>query len=121
MKIIEVKAGERKRIIRLISNSMQAKYNFVAEPIAPGQFLSGRVEVHGSRWLFPKPVKMQELVTDNTVDKGMWDTVYRVYVVPDCDVKIMFIDSRLRKIGVYLAITIMLIALGAIGLSFLVS
>lgn len=120
MKIIEVKAGERKRIIRSISNSMQRTYNFAAEPMVDGQKLSGVVEVKGSRWIFPKPTIIQKLQTENTVAKGMWDTFYSVHIVPECDVKIMFIDSRLRNIAVYLTLAILVLIIAivfAFGLS----
>lgn len=106
MKIIEVKAGERKRIVRSLSNSMQKTYNFAAEPVADGQVLSGTIEVKGSRWIFPKAPYMQKLEENNSVEKGVWDTIYSVYVIPECDVRIMFIDARLRNIAIYLTLAI---------------
>ena len=106
MKIIEVKAGERKRIIRRLSSSMQKTYHFAAEPLVEGQALSGTIEVKGSRWIFPKPMIKQKLEENNSVEKGVWDTIYSVYVIPECDIKIMFIDARLRNIAIYLTLAI---------------
>ena len=114
MKIIEVKAGERKRIVRSISNSMQKTYNFAVEPLNEGQALSGIVEVKGSRWIFPKAPVIQKLEENNTVEKGVWDTIYSVHIIPECDVKVMFIDGRLRNIAIYLTLAIFITAIAII-------
>lgn len=114
MKIIEVKAGERKRIIRRLSSSMQKTYHFAVEPAVEGEVLSGTVEIKGSRWIFPKAPVMLKLEENNTVEKGIWDTIYSVYVIPDCDVKIMFIDGRLRNIAIYLTLAIFITAIAII-------
>ncbi|MBL4892562.1 MAG: hypothetical protein JKX91_12235 [Rhizobiaceae bacterium] len=114
MKIIEVKAGERKRIIRRLSSSMQKTYHFAAEPVTEGEVLSGTIEVKGSRWIFPKATVMQKLEENNTVEKGMWDTIYSVHVIPECDVKIMFIDARLRNIAIYLTLAIFIAVIAII-------
>jgi len=114
MKIIEVKAGERKRIIRRLSSSMQKTYHFAAEPVTEGEVLSGTIEVKGSRWIFPKAPVIQKLEENNTVEKGMWDTIYSVYVIPECDMKIMFIDARLRNIAIYLTLAIFITAIAII-------
>lgn len=114
MKIIEVKAGERKRIIRKLSSSMQQTFNFAAEPVKEGEILSGTIEVKGSRWIFPKTPVMQKLEENNTVEKGVWDTIYSVHIIPECDVKIMFIDARLRNIAIYLTLAIFITVIAII-------
>lgn len=114
MKIIEVKAGERKRIIRRLSSSMQKTFHFAAQPVAEGEALSGMVEVKGSRWIFPKAPVLQKLEENNTVEKGVWDTIYSVYIIPECDVKIMFIDARLRNIAIYLTLAIFITVIAII-------
>lgn len=110
MKFIEAKAGERQRIIHRFSNSVKTTYHFTARPLNPDLPLSGNVEVAGSRWIFPKPAVTQNLLPENTVNKGMWDTFYSVYVVPDCDVNITLAPTAFSKAGIYLAIAVAIIA-----------
>ncbi len=119
MKIIEIKAGERRRIIRSFSNSMQKTYHFRAEPLGAGEELSGIVEVRGSRWLFPKPPFRQKLEEENSVDKGMWDSLFSVFVIPDCDVKITMAGSRFMNRLIYIAMASVIIAIA--GLVFFLS
>ena len=104
MKTIEVKAGMRQRIIYRFSNSLKTTYHFTANPLSPEQNLSGTIEVSGSRWIFPKQPLTQNLQPQNTVNKGMWDTFYSVYVMPDCDVNITLTGSNFPTWGIYLAI-----------------
>lgn len=80
--------GARTRVIYAFSNSMDMTYRFTAEPVTPGEAVTGTVEVRGSSWIFPKPPRTQTLVQDNQVHKGVWDTMYSVHVIPDCDVTI---------------------------------
>ena len=107
---IDVKAGERKRILHRFSNAMQATYRFAAEPAGSGE-LSGSVEVEGSRWIFRKPAVIQPLQRDNSVEKGMWDSRYGVYVIPDNDVTITMKNSDYPKLR--LSILIAMVIVGA--------
>lgn len=99
---MEILKGERKRIIRRISNSMQMTYQFEAEPLSAQDKLSGTVEVAGSNWIFPKAAIIQGLESDNSVSKGAWDTFYSVYVTPDCDVSISINQSRISQLPLLL-------------------
>jgi hypothetical protein len=112
---IEIKAGERRRIIRRFSSSVVATYQFSAEPLDSNDKISGRVEVRGSRWLFSKPVETQALQQQNSVKKGMWDTFYSVYVAPDVDVKIKLQKSGIGTLWIYITIAIMILIF-AVGL-----
>lgn len=113
MKIISVKSGQRKRIIRQFSNSLQSTYNFSAEPVAPGKNVSGIIEIRGSNWVFPKPPVRLDLKRDNKVKKGMWDTFYSVYVLPETDVKITLKASKYKWGWIYLIIVLIILALAS--------
>ena len=116
MKIIEVKAGERRRIIRSFSNSTQKTYHFRAEALNEGDELSGTIEVRGSRWLFPKPPVTRKLEAENSVDKGMWDTLFSVFVIPDCDVKITMTGSHFMNLLIYIAMASVIVAIAGLVL-----
>ncbi len=115
---IEVKAGERKRILHRLSNAMQATYRFAAEPAGGGEH-SGSVEVEGSRWIFRKPAVIQALQSDNSVEKGMWDSRYSVYVIPDSDVTITMKNSGYPKLWLYILIAVVIV--GAASSIFVIS
>ena len=113
MKIIEIRGGERKKIIKRFSNSMQMTYNFNAEPMAEGEKLSGIVEVSGSNFLLPKPSVEEQLRPVNSVEKGMWDSFYSVYVVPDNDVKIILQGSNINGIWFYIIVALVIVAVAS--------
>jgi len=110
---IEIKAGERKRIIRRFSSSVVATYQFSAKPVDSNDKVSGRVEVKGSRWLFSKPVETQALQQLNSVKKGRWDTFYSVYVAPDVDAKITLKKSGIGTLWIYITIAILILLFAA--------
>jgi hypothetical protein len=60
--------------------------------------VSGTVVVHGSNWIFSKVPMAQPLARENEVTKSMWDTLYRVYVEPGCDVTVTFEKTRLNRL-----------------------
>jgi hypothetical protein len=91
-----IRAGERVRVIHRFSSSLAQTYTLLVEPTPPGGPVAGTVEVHGSRWLFPKPAVTLPLTAETTVDKGYWDTRYSVYVTPDHDVTVTIGRPRLR-------------------------
>jgi len=111
MKTIVIKARERKRIIHRFSNSVAAIYSFSTEAVRTGEPVSGDVEIKGSRWLFPKPPVIQALNHQNSVEKGMWDTFYSVYVVPDNDVKVTLNSADHKHLWVYMAMAFVIVAM----------
>ena len=54
MKIIEIKAGERKRIIFQFFNSLPQEHNFSAEPLSESDDLDGTIEIKRSNGLTKK-------------------------------------------------------------------
>ncbi len=113
MKKIEIKSGEKKCIINRFSNGLQTTYNFSAEPAKAGDKLCGIVEVRGSNWIFPKPPVVLDLAPDNAVEKGMWDTFFKVYVVPGTDVRISLKASQYRRGWIYLVIVLIILAVAS--------
>jgi hypothetical protein len=119
MKITEIKAGERVRVIYRFSNSLQQTFDFTAKPIKTGDTVKGVIDVQGSSLLGAKPVVRQQLKTENTVSKGVWDTLYSVYVTPDVDVRIYRTRTKigglkynLLVIGILLVIALSLAGAG---------
>ncbi len=110
---LEIRKGERVRVIRRFSNSMRMTYRFTAEPVFDGGKLSGIVEVAGSNWVFPKAITLQDLKPDNAVDKGVWDTFYSVYVTPDYPVKITIEKSRVANLLPMLMIALVVAVLAS--------
>ncbi len=115
MKTVSIKAGEHKRVIYRFSNSLQETYHFKAEPINPADDLSGIIEISGSNWLFPKPSVKENLMRENSVSKGAWDSLYSVYVVPDVDVNISFSGSDQPNLK-FLLLIAGLIAIAALSI-----
>ena len=113
MKTIKIRSGEKKRIIRQFSNSLQQTYSFSAKPVDPDAAISGVVEVQGSNWLFPKPPLKLELKRENLVEKGMWDTFYSVYVIPNNDVEIVLKPTRTNRLWIYLLVVLIVLALAS--------
>jgi len=89
MKTIEIRRGERRRIIRRFSSSISKTFYFDVSPLSGTGDVSGTVEVAGSRWLFSKPPVLLDLSPTMEVEKGFWDTLYSVFVTPDQDVRIV--------------------------------
>ena len=100
------------RIIHKFSNSLLATYQFEVEPVVASEKVTGIVEIKGSNWLVPKPVVEQDLSPNNSVEKGMWDTIYSVYVVPDVDVRVKVGGANFSKM-----MPIFLFALAVTGIA----
>ena len=114
MKTIEIKAGERKRIIHKFSNSLPANYKFDVAPKVIGGSVSGIIEISGSNWIFPKEATRQDLGETNMVDKGVMDTFYGVYVTPDEDVHVTLAGSYSSRIWIYIAIAIAVVLIAVV-------
>ncbi len=113
MKNIDIKAGERVKVIHMFSNSLPMDLGFSAISEQEGQKISGQVEVKGSNWLFPKEAVLQKLREENIVKKGMWDTLYSVYVIPDIDLSIKVEKPGGVKIWLMLIIALIVVAIAS--------
>jgi len=114
MTTINIKAGEKTRIIHKFSNSLGVSYRFMAQSVKVGEKISGEVEISGSSWFFPKPAVMQPLQEDNVVTKGMWDTFYSVYVTPKSDVTVNLTGSALQSRFLYVIAALVVVVTAAI-------
>ncbi len=111
MKTINIKAGEKTRIIRKVSNAMAVNYSFSVQPATAGEKIAGEIEISGSSWIFPKAPVRQKLSADNVVTKGMWDTFYSVYVTPKHDVTVSLEGGSFNSRFFYLIAGIVILAI----------
>jgi hypothetical protein len=88
MKSMTAHAGQRTRVFRRFSSSLRQQISLEFQPVDGSSSVSGTLEVHGSRWLFPKPVETHRLQSQMTVTKGFWDTRYAIYVTPKDDTRV---------------------------------
>ena len=80
----EVPARERVRVVDRRSGSIPREY--VLEIVgADGGPVTGTVEIHGSRWLFRTDPEIVAISPEVSAVKGLWDTLFRITVVPDRD------------------------------------
>jgi hypothetical protein len=110
---ILIRARERRRIVHLVSDSIPQQVRFEASAVE-GRRLSGEVEVAGSRWLFAKPPQRLPLRRENIVRKGMFDTLFSIYVTPDQDTRIV-LRSRLFTAWLLLWMLVTMLVLGIAG------
>ncbi len=113
MKTIQIKAGERKRIIFQFSNSLLQTYNFSAKTLAGDKDASGTIEVKGSNWIFPKAGIISDLKPENSVEKGMWETIFSVYVTPESDTEVTLTSAPVKNLWLYLIIILVVVAIAS--------
>ena len=113
MKTLELSAGKRTRIIRNFSNSIPMSYCFTAESMTKGKNkdISGKVEVRGSNWIFPRQPLVLELNKNNVVKKRAWDSFYSIYVTPDIDTLIVFKRTRFNILTMLIPLLIGVVAI----------
>ncbi len=121
MPTVSIRAGERTRIIRKLSNSLATEYELSVQPVNPGESVSGEIEVSGSSWLFPKTPERMPLQAENIVRKGTWDTLYSVYVRPESDVIVSVTGGSVKSRFLYLIIAIVIVAVVAAVLPLVMS
>jgi hypothetical protein len=113
VRTIHIRAGEKKRIIFQLSNSLRQTHNFLVEKEDGRGDPSGLVEVRGSNWLFPKPAVTLDLRGENAIEKGAWDTIFSVWVTPEHDTKITITSSPVRNVWVFLIGALILLAIAS--------
>ena len=104
-----IKAGETVRILWRFSDSMARGYHFTARPLDGGA-PRGVVAIHGSRWLMRKPEANQPLAAENMVEKGMWDTIFSIYVTPEQDTEITLTARITTPIWLWLIAGLVVVA-----------
>ncbi len=109
MKAIQIAAGCKTRIIRRQFSSLATTYMFDVVPASPNDNLAGTMEIKGSDWIFPKPVKRVPLQPSNRVTAGVWDTFFSVYVIPEVDVVVTLPSKSLGSLPWLLGLLLVVI------------
>ena len=94
MRQIDLKAGERTKILAILFNSIPQTIQFRAVTKS-GASPTGTIGVLGSRWIFKRKERTQPLQSLNEVHKGFWDTLFTIYVTANEDCRIEF-ETRHR-------------------------
>lgn len=110
-KDFQIKAGERVRVLHMVSDSIPATPRFRANTV-DGNPATGKIEV--IRGLFGGNAETHNLAAENTVTKGFWDANYSVYVTPDKDTKITF-ETRHVRSSILVWVLIAVLAIGLVS------
>lgn len=113
-----VSKGQKTRVLFTFSNSLDMTYRFRVEPNTPGERVAGTVEIRGSNWLFPKPPRTQRLEADCEVHKGVWDTLFSVYVEPTVDVTVTRTGTSLGHLTRLVIVASLVIAVALLVIIF---
>lgn len=111
-KTLDLKAGEKRRILWLFSSSIPGQVRFRAEG-ADGAPPAGKVELAKRRW-FDWTSEEFDLHPRNVFDKGVSDADYRLYVTPDSDTRITF-ETRHFRAEYLFRIIVALLVLGVLS------
>lgn len=106
-----IKAGERTRVLHMVSDSIPSKPRFRAEAVNGGP-VSGKIDIH--RGLFGGSAEHHDLNERNVVTKGFWDANYSIYVTPDTDTKITF-ETRHFRASMLVWVLLIVVAMGLIA------
>lgn len=115
MRTVVAKKGERTCILRIISDSIPQRARFGARPLDGDGPVGGTVEVE--RWTFLRGTRTPEtyaLQPENRVQKGFWDTSFKIFVTPDRDAEIQFRTRHFSAGWLFLVLALVLL-LGVAG------
>jgi len=114
-RVLDLKAGERKRVLWIMSSSIPGTVRFRAET-DDGSPPGGTVELARRRW-FSWYRSEHDLAARNVFEKGFSDADYRVYVTPVQDCRIVFETRHFqaRHLVLAFAVVAMLGIAAAIG------
>jgi hypothetical protein len=110
---IHAARGERVKVVRRSFSSVPMDYRFSARASAPGDRLTGIVEIRKSRWILPGPRAAHPLEATNVVSAGFWNTFVSVDVIPDADAVITIDGRRVRNLRPLLFAALLIVALAA--------
>lgn len=85
---MEIKAGERKRIIHRVSSSIPATFQVEVRAHKPDARLAGNVAIEKSIVFIDKKTERLPLTDSFTLNKGFFDGFYTVYVESDEDITV---------------------------------
>ncbi len=96
MKRILAPAGQRTRILRLLSDSIPQTVRFTARRVDCGGPPEGTVEISRIRWFVRQPTEIRPLEPDQAIPKGFADVDYAIDVTPQADTEIVFQTRHFR-------------------------
>ena len=95
---IEIRAGEQKKIFSRFSSSIPETVVFDVEPVNAGESLQGMVEVRGSSIIIPRKPVAHPLEVHNEIEKGMVDSNFAIWVLPEVDVRVTMEGSASMRL-----------------------
>jgi len=120
MREVELKAGEKTKILHLMTRAFRTRVVFDVET-ADGSPPRGEMEIsHGSAIVGRKTATMP-LEAHNTYEKPWNQHGYQIHVTSETDATVRFHTRHIREVHIYAAmavITVVGIAIMAVGLLF---
>ena len=107
---ISAPAGQRTVIRTRNHSSMVTDYHFTVTPANPAEEIHGTLEIIASQWIFPGTPKTQPLQSRHSVTAGMFNTFFKIAVIPQTNVIIHFTDAEFTGKPKSLVLPIILIA-----------
>ncbi len=111
--MIEIKAGERKKVLSRKFSSVPMEYEFSVKPV-DGQALSGTVEVEMTKTIFRNESLKFPLQAQHIIKATLWDTFMDVYVTADTDVQIEMPKRSMNAKPVIIGLILVVVALASV-------
>lgn len=97
MKDLVVGAGERTRILHIVSDSIPQDVTFTVSLVGKNGPPSGTVEIVRSPWFLKKRSERHPMQARQTFRKGFADVDYAVYLTPAQDIRVTFQSRHLER------------------------
>lgn len=97
MKQIIAKAGERTKILHIVSDSIPQPVRFTAQRLETFEPPEGTVEIARRHWFARQAPERHPLRAEQTFRKGFADVDYAIYVTPVDDVAIDIQTRHLER------------------------
>jgi hypothetical protein len=97
MKDLVVKAGERTKILHIVSDSIPQDVTFTVSPVGGNGRPSGTAEIVRSPGFLRKRTERHPVQPAQTFRKGFADVDYALYLTPGEDVRVAFQSRHLER------------------------
>jgi len=97
MKDLVVGAGERTRILHIVSDSIPQDVTFTVSPVGGSGAPSGTVEIVRSPWFLKKRSEHHPIQPRQTFRKRFADVDYAVYLTPGEEVRVAFESRHIER------------------------
>lgn len=114
-----IPAGERKRIIHRVSNSIPASFHLKFEVVNKTETLAGFLEIETSAVLIDKKQKRLPLEPEMTLEASMWDAFYSVYVIPEQDIELSQSGTPAQSTRVIFIVVLVIALIAVLNFVFL--